>query len=274
MHDWILFSILGLVEGITEFLPISSSGHLIVVRELFGATGGNSLAVDAVLQFGTILAVVVYFFKDLLNLAYTALYRITGRPVRKEDERLLVAMIIGTIPAFIFGLLLEHAMDTIFRNTHLVAYALIAGSAIFILADVVSKKKNSALGVESVGVWKALSIGFFQALALVPGMSRSGMTISGGLFLGLSREAAARFGFLLSVPIIAGAGLKKVLELSGTGAFGAIGAPLIWGSVIAFVSGLLAIHALLKFLRSHPLYVFAIYRVVLALLILIFLKPF
>lgn len=273
MHDWIIFSILGLVEGVTEFLPISSSGHLIVARELLGATGGNGLAVDAVLQFGTILAVVVYFFKDLLNLAYTALYRVLGKSVRKEDEKLLIALIIGTIPAVILGLLLEKTMDTVFRNTHLVAYALIAGSFIFICAEYVARRLKEYKGVETVGSLKAFLIGLFQSIALIPGMSRSGMTIAGGLFLGLSREAAARFGFLLSVPIILGAGAKKIFELQKTGELVSLGTPLLFGSAVAFVSGLLAIHVLLKFLRTHPLYVFAVYRVLLAITILLFLPP-
>ena len=274
MHNWFIFSILGLVEGITEFLPISSSGHLIVARELLGATGGNSLAIDAVLQCGTILAVVVYFFKDLLNLAYTALRRVMGRPVRAEDERLLIALIIGTVPAVILGLFLEKTMDTVFRNTHLVAYALILGSLVFLCAEYISKQNRMHQGVEKVGIIKAFVIGLFQTVALVPGMSRSGMTISGGLFLGLSREAAARFGFLLSVPVIAGAGAKKLLELKGTGELAVLGAPLLLGALVAFVSGLLAIHFLLKFLRTHPLYVFAVYRILLALLILVFLPAF
>ncbi|MES2135355.1 MAG: undecaprenyl-diphosphatase UppP [Patescibacteria group bacterium] len=271
MGDWLIFSILGLVQGITEFLPISSSGHLIVVREILGANTANGLAVDAVLQFGTILAVVVYFFKDLLNLAHTALKRVLGKPVEAESSRLLIALIVGTIPAIIFGLFLEKTMDTLFRNTHLVAYALIAGSVVFLVAEYVSKRKETSLGVEAVGFWRSLCIGFFQSLALIPGMSRSGMTISGGLFLGLSREASARFGFLLSVPIILGAGLKKFFELNGAGAFTVIGTPLILGSVVAFVSGLLAIHFLLQFLRTHPLYVFAVYRVLLAVAILMLL---
>ncbi len=273
MHDWLIFSVLGLVQGITEFLPISSSGHLIIARELFSASTTNGLAVDAVLQFGTILAVVVYFFKDLLQLASTALKKVTGRAVKEEDSKLLIALIVGTIPALVLGLFLEKTMDTIFRNTHLVAYALIAGSFVFLIAEYISKRKGLSLGMQAVGFSQALFIGIFQSFALIPGMSRSGMTISGGLFLGLSREAAARFGFLLSVPIIAGAGLKKLLELSTAGELISIGAPLLLGSAVAFVSGLAAIHLLLKFLRTHPLYVFAVYRVLIAVAILLFLSP-
>ncbi|TAJ15950.1 undecaprenyl-diphosphatase UppP [Patescibacteria group bacterium] len=273
MYDIVIYSILGLIEGVTEFLPISSSGHLIVARSLLGVTSTQGLAVDAVLQLGAILAVVVYFYKDLISLLQAGAQRIIGRIPNQEDERLLLALFVGTIPALVLGLMLESFMDTVFRNTHLVAYALIAGSVVFIFAEYASKKYASKKGVESIGLWKALLIGFFQTIALVPGMSRSGMTISGGLFLGLSREASARFGFLLSIPIITGAGLKKFIELGTGGELIAIGLPLVVGSGVAFVSGLLAIHALLTFLRSHPLHVFTIYRVLLALSILFFLAP-
>ncbi len=270
MNETLSYAILGLVQGLTEFLPVSSSGHLVVMHDLL-ALLENGLAVDAVLQLATVLAVVVYFWKDILNLVYTALYKLIGRSVRPEDERLLVALIIGTVPAFIFGLLLEDIMATMFRSPYLVAYALLGGSFVMLGAEYIAAKleKNKKL---ADATWKdGLIIGFFQALALVPGMSRSGMTISGGLFLGLSREAAARFGFLLAVPIIAGSGLKKLLELWWGGELVSLGLPLLAGSLTAFLSGLLAIHFLLLFLRSQPLYIFIAYRVLLAGVILFFL---
>jgi undecaprenyl-diphosphatase len=270
MNETLSYAILGLVQGLTEFLPVSSSGHLVVMRDLLSVLE-NGLAVDAVLQLATVLAVIVYFWKDILNLAYTALYKLTGRAVRREDERLLVALIVGTIPAFVIGLFLEDIMATAFRSPYLVAYTLLIGSIVMLGAEYASEKieKNKEIGNLT---WKdGLIVGFFQALALVPGMSRSGMTISGGLFLGLSREAAARFGFLLAVPIIAGSGFKKLLELWGSGELVALGMPILAGSVAAFLSGLLAIHFLLLFLRSQPLYIFIVYRVLLAGVILFFL---
>ena len=192
-----------------EFLPVSSSGHLILVREFFNISAERGLAVDAVLQLATALAVVVYFSRDLKRLVYTAFRRIAGHNVPREDLLLIFSIVVGTVPAVTAGLFLEETMETIFRSAELVAYALIAGSVVMLLAEYVSKKYR-ATATGSVTVWAGLVVGFFQALALIPGMSRSGMTISGGLFLGLSREAAARFGFLLAIPIILGSGMKKL----------------------------------------------------------------
>lgn len=274
MNSFLTFGILGLVEGLTEFVPVSSSGHLIVARQLLGATAGDALGVDAVLQLAALLALIVYFFNDLLDLAYTLLYKLTGRPVRKESERLLWALIIGTVPAVILGLLLESTMEGVFRNTHLVAYALIAGSAVMFFAEYYAKRFAAHAGMEGVTVGKGIFVGFAQALALVPGMSRSGMTIAGGLLAGLSREAAARFGFLLSIPIILGSGAKKFTELSHSGSAAAFGAPFLFGAFLAFLSALMVIHWLLAFLRTRSLSVFIAYRVVFAIVILFFLPPF
>jgi undecaprenyl-diphosphatase len=258
MGDFFSFSILGLVQGLTEFLPVSSTGHLILVRAFFGISTDYGLAVDAVLQLATALAVIVYFWKDIFAL------------VRLSEKKLLLALIAGTIPAVILGLLLEHTMETVFRSATLVAYALLVGSAVMLAAELVSKK----ISTSDLTPWKGFVIGLFQSLALVPGMSRSGMTISGGLFLGLSREAAARFGFLLSVPIILGSGAKKLLDLGASGVLSSLGPELLVGGVVAFVSGFAAIHVLLLIVRKYPLYVFIVYRVALAALILILSKNF
>jgi len=271
MHDFFSFIILGLIQGMAEFLPVSSSGHLILARVFFGFTANNGLAIDAVLQLATVLAVIVYFRKDLFDLTVTLFRRIFGKSVSADEERLMVALIIGTVPAVIVGYLLEDIMATVFRNSHLVAYALVVGSAIMFFAEYASHRLKSFFDVSHVGVGKAFLIGLFQTLALIPGMSRSGMTISGGLFLGLSRESAARFGFLLAVPIILGSGLKKLLELGVNGTLSAVGPELLVGSAVAFVSGLAAIHALLLFVRTQPLYAFIAYRLALAILIFAFL---
>jgi len=270
MHDLLSYAVLGLVQGLTEFLPVSSSGHLVLAHELLGVTE-LGLSVDAVLQLATALAIIVYFWKDLLRFLYAVLNRLTGRPYNEDDLRLAISLIVGTIPALILGLLLEDLMETTFRDPSLVAYALIAGSAVILGAELISKRYKEQKQLSGMSLSKGFMIGIFQSLALIPGMSRSGMTISGGLFLGLSREAAARFGFLLAVPIIAGSGLKKLLELGVGGELTMLGAQLLLGSVISFVSGLAAIHFLLIFLRTQPLYAFIVYRLLLAGAILFFL---
>lgn len=255
IDSWSL-SILGIVQGITEFLPISSSGHLIIARDVFSFTPEFGLAVDAVLQLATVLAVIVYFWKDLVSI------------VTERKYALALALLVGTVPAVVAGLFVENLMETVFRSSHLVAYALLAGSVVMLSAEYYGRRMSIE---RPIGWREGLVVGLFQCLALVPGMSRSGMTIAGGMFLGLSREAAARFGFLLAVPILLGSGLKKLLELESTGALHAIGLPLFMGSLTAFVSGILAIHALLLIVRRTPLTVFVVYRVVLAALILILL---
>lgn len=242
--------ILGLVQGLTEFIPVSSSGHLIIFREFFGIHGAD-LAVDAVLQLATVLAVLVYFLKDIPNIL--------------KDRALLLALIIGTVPAVIFGLLLESKMETVFRNPYLVAWTLLVGAILMGAAEKYAKQDKQ------INPKRGFIIGLFQSLALVPGISRSGATISGGLFAGLTRESATRFSFLLSVPIIAGTGLKKLFELSGSGALSELGFPLLLSSLVAFASGLWAISFLLRYLKTHKLTPFIYYRIVLALVILLFL---
>lgn len=229
--------ILGLVQGLTEFIPVSSSGHLIIVRE-FLVIHGNDLAFDAILQLATILAVLVYFWKDLWGLLY--------------DWKKLKIIIIATIPAVVFGLLLEKYMETVFRNVLLVAIMLAVGSFIMLLSEYFSTKDKT------LTLKNGFIIGLFQCLALVPGMSRSGMTISGGLFIGLSREEATRFSFLLSFPIILGSGLKKLLDIPH------VDASLSVAFIVSFIVGLGAIHFLIKFLKHHSLRLFAWYRILLA----------
>jgi undecaprenyl-diphosphatase len=229
--------ILGIVQGLTEFIPVSSSGHLILARE-FLTIHGNDLAFDAVLQLATILAVAVYFWKDLWGLLY--------------DWKKLKIIILATIPAVVFGLLLEKYMETVFRNVLLVAIMLAVGSFIMLLSEYFSTKDKQ------LTLKNGFIIGLFQCLALIPGMSRSGMTISGGLFTGLSREEATRFSFLLSFPIILGSGLKKLLDIPH------IDASLSISFVVSFLVGLGAIHFLIKFLKNHSLRLFAWYRILFA----------
>lgn len=254
--------ILGFVEGSTEFIPISSSGHLIIVRHFLGLDEGG-LAFDAVLQMATSSAILVYFWRDILKILKTVWSFITRKPIEQKDRTMLYAIVIGTIPAIIFGLLLEKSMDTIFRNIYLVALTLVLGSLLFWYAE--KKAKEDKV----LSIWRGIKIGFFQCLALVPGVSRSGATISGGLLVGLTKVEAVRFSFLLSLPILFGAGLKKLFEVRHELFSSGYGSSIILGSAVAFVTGLIAINFLIKYLKNHSLNVFIWYRVVLAILLLI-----
>jgi undecaprenyl-diphosphatase len=254
--------ILGITEGLTEFIPVSSSGHLVIVHHFLGATS-QDLAIDSVLQLGTILAVLVYFWSDLWRVLMTFFKVVLRKPAEAKDKILLYGIILGTIPAVVLGLLLEKKMETVFRNVHLVAWALIFGSVVMFFAERF-KRQNKILTTKS-----GFMIGLYQCLALIPGVSRSGATISGGLFEGLTREDATRFSFLLSFPIIAGAGIKEFLSLLKTGivftaSFGV-------GFVTAFIVGLAGIHFLIKYLRNHSLDIFVWYRILVAVAILFFL---
>lgn len=266
--------ILGAIQGLTEFLPVSSSGHLLIARDFLELQLVGTLTFDAVLQCATVLAVLVYFARDLWGIVLSALRYVTRKPISEIEKTYLWAIILGTIPAIIFGLLLESKMDSVFRNVHLVALALLAGSALMYFAQSYSEKMSKRhfdIDEQSrLTVKKGIIIGFFQSLALVPGISRSGATISGGLLAGLSREESTRFSFLLSVPILVGSGLKKLLEVDFT-ASGTILGPLFIGSSFAFLIGLLAIHYFIKYLKTHTLSVFIWYRVLLAIAIFMFL---
>ena len=250
--------ILGAVQGLSEFLPISSSGHLIIVRQLFNWRTNSDLAFDAVLQLATVLALVVYFRKDIWHLTKVFFAMITRKTAEQKDKIMIWVITIGTIPAVIAGLLLQKYMETTFRSAVLVCIILIIGSGVMFFAEKFSKKN------EELTIKKGLWIGVFQCLALVPGFSRSGATISGGLFMGLSREEATRFSFLLSIPIVFGSGLKEFISLARTGILATNNFSLFFGSLTAFIVGIFAIEFLIRFLKRYPLNIFIYYRLILA----------
>lgn len=252
--------VLGIVQGVTEFLPISSTGHLILARTLFQVESVHALAFDAVLHLATAAAVIIYFKNDLWLLAQALLRKLGRLPVNRRDELLVYALIAGTVPAVLLGLLLEDLMETYLRSPLLVAGVLVAGSVLFMYAE--WRYLHTPRRPE-VTTRKGFKIGLFQSLALIPGMSRSGASIAGGMLLGFSRHEAARFAFLLAIPVILGAGIKKLLELlttDGVVPWVAVGV----GSVAAFITGLLAIHFMLGFVRRHTLWPFIWYRIILA----------
>jgi len=260
--------IMGLVQGLTEFLPVSSSGHLIILPELLGWDDPfiDSLAFSVMLHIATLVALLGYFRADWLRLVPAGLAAIRDRSLRGDpDRRLAWLLALTTIPAIVAGLLLNDPIEGAFREARLVAVTLVIGAAVLWLADRWGAQDR---GIGELGFGAALGIGAAQALALVPGLSRSGISISAGLFAGLSREEAARFSFLMATPIttLAGAWEVRKLVIGEAGVDVAI-APLVVGMVAALVSGVTAIAILLRFLRTNSLSVFIVYRVALAAVI-------
>lgn len=255
--------LLGLLQGFTEFLPISSSGHLILMHKILES--GNSLSFDATLHFATVLAVIVYFRHDIFKIVNAVLRRLSRLPTNEKDLVTAYALAIGTIPAVCFGLLLEEYMSTIFRNPLLVASVLITGSILFGFAEWRYLKTPRE---SSITLMKGLKIGFFQCLALIPGMSRSGASIVGGMLMGLTRSEATRFSFLLAIPILGGAGAKKILELLTSNNNQIDLSLLLIAAITAFLAGLAAIHFMLSFVRRYSLWPFIWYRVILATIVI------
>ena len=260
--------IMGLVQGLTEFLPVSSSGHLIILPELLGWDDPfiDSLAFSVMLHIATLAALLGYFRADWLRLVPAGLAALRDRSFRGDpDRRLAWLLALTTIPAMVAGVLLNDPIEGAFREARLVAVTLVVGAAVLWLADRWGAQDR---GIGELGFGAALGIGAAQALALVPGLSRSGISISAGLFAGLSREAAARFSFLMATPITALAGAWEVRKLViGEAGVDVSIAPLVVGMVAALVSGVAAIAILLRFLRTNSLSVFIVYRVALAAVI-------
>jgi undecaprenyl-diphosphatase len=262
--------VMGIVQGLTEFLPVSSSGHHIVVPFLFGWDDAfiSSLAFSVMLHIGTLGALLVYFRADWLRLVPAGLAALRDRSFRGDpDRRLAWLLVASTIPAAIAGVLLQDLIETAFREIGLVAVTLMVGGGILWLAD---RRGGRSRGIHDVTLPVALAIGAAQALALVPGISRSGISISAARFAGLDRAAAARFSFLMATPITAGAAVFEVQRLvSGDVAVDVSAGPLMVGMVAAFVSGALAISVLLRFLRTSSLEIFVWYRLALAATVLV-----
>ncbi len=262
--------VLGIVQGLTEFLPVSSSGHLIVVPALLGWDDPfiESLAFSVMLHVATLLALLLYFQADWRRLIPAGLAAIRDRSFRGDPDRKLAWLLAAsTIPAVIVGVLLNDVIENVFREPRLVAVTLVIGAAILWLADRLGSRTRQ---VEGVTFPIAIGIGAAQALALIPGISRSGISISAGLFAGLDREAAARFSFLMATPITAGAGLWEFRKIvSGEAGVDLPLIPLAAGMVAGLLAGLVAIAVTLRFLRTHGVGVFVIYRIALAAVVLV-----
>ncbi|RUA16067.1 MAG: undecaprenyl-diphosphatase UppP [Clostridia bacterium] len=256
--------ILGLIQGLTEFLPVSSSGHLVLLPWWLG-WDVPGLAFDALLHWGTLLAVVIYFWRDWWEMWMALVRKAQGHPVPGKDH-LLLAIIIGTIPAALLGFLFQDFFENLFGQPAAVAIFLIITGFLLILAEHWTKTHQQGRPMEKLSYWDALLVGIGQALAIAPGISRSGSTIAAGLLRRLDRPTAARFSFLMGTPIIFGAGLLKLKDLIEMGINGTGLTPLVVGFLTAFVSGILAIGYLLRYLKNHTLTIFAYYVWAVALL--------
>lgn len=258
--------ILGLIQGITEFLPISSTAHLRVLPALVGWEDPGA-AFTAVTQLGTLVTTFVYFRHDLWRLTKGAWAGLrSGKPLETPESRLAFGIIVGTIPVGVCGLVFKSFIKNELRSLHVVAASLIGLAILLWMAERLAKHRRD---IAQMTFRDAILVGVAQSLALIPGVSRSGITLTAGLFLGLRRESAARFSFLLSVPAIAAAGLYELKDVVESDAMaGGILMPTLIATVVAFASGLASIALLISFLQKHSTAVFIVYRIALGAVLL------
>ena len=256
--------LLGILQGLAEFLPISSSGHLVIVPHLLGWPDPG-LAIDTMLHMGTLLAIVVYFWSDLWELAAAALSSLKRRSLDDPQARVAWGVIVGTIPGAVVGLLLEDVFESLFGLPRAAAAFLLGTALLLVVSELAGSRRRP---ITSTSWTDALLIGLAQMLAIVPGLSRSGSTIAAGMLLGFRREDAARFSFLLGVPIMAGTGLYQLAKLVMGVADGPPLMLVVLGIASAAISGYLAIAGLLALVRRRGLLGFAGYCTVFGLLVL------
>lgn len=264
--------ILGIVQGLTEFLPVSSSGHLLLGQYFLGLDQDRfGLSFDVALHLGTLVAVVAFFWRDLLRMAFAFFRSFSDRDMSDPDQRLAYLVIASTVPAALIGYFLEDFFETAVRSPWVVVFNLALVGVLFIVAEAVGRRSREA---SKMSFWQALGIGVAQAAALVPGVSRSGATITLGLFYGLRREEAARFSFLMSVPIIAGAGGLQLGEVVAEGLSAWDSLLFVVGFACSAVVGYLAIRFFIRFVADHSLRAFAYYRFGLAAFVALLLILF
>jgi undecaprenyl-diphosphatase len=252
-------ALLGVVQGLTEFLPVSSSGHLILARAFFGWDAGRyGLAFDVACHVGTLLAVVAYFHRDLVAMARGSIGALTFRD--GDAERLVRLIVVGTLPVVVVALVFGDAIEGL-RDPKIVVVALAVGGLGLLMAERLGSHSRDE---KTITYWEALALGVAQAAALVPGVSRSGATLTVALLLGLKRPGAARFIFLMSLPAVLAAAAKETLEVANAGVADVPAALFVVGLVVSAVVGYLTIKFFLKYLAKHSLTVFAIYRFALA----------
>ncbi|HET9928872.1 MAG TPA: undecaprenyl-diphosphatase UppP [Rubrobacter sp.] len=269
MLELIQAVLLGVVQGLTEFLPVSSSGHLLLGQYFLGMDQDRfGLTFDASIHTGTVLAVVLYFWRDLMRMAAAFVASLKGPNFADRDQRMAYLILVACIPAGVVGFFFQNFFEEEVRSPWLVAFNLVLVGALFIVGEVVGRKTRTS---DKLKFKEALGIGLAQTAALFPGVSRSGATITIGLFLGLRRDEAARFSFLMSVPITTAAALLSLLDAFGSGIDSGDVLLFLVGSITSGVVGYLAIRFLLNYLTGHSLLVFAYYRFALAAVVVVLL---
>lgn len=268
MQEILKAILLGVVQGLTEFLPISSTAHLRIIPSFFG-WGDIGASYTAVIQVGTMIAIILYFRNDLINMTRSMFTSIKTRDYSSKDTKLLIMIILGTIPIVIAGFLLKDLIRNQFRNMYIVAASLIFFSIILMIADRFTKKKHD---INSIDFKDGFIIGIFQAMALIPGASRSGSTISGAFFRNMTREDAARFSFLLSIPAVLLSGIYELFSqrstlLSGESAI----LSLVIATIVSGVIGYWSIWFLLSYIKKHSMMLFVVYRIIFGILIIVLL---
>ena len=258
--------ILGIVQGLTEFIPVSSSGHLVLVPHFLGwqLAGSQVFVFDVLVQWGTLFAVFVYFRHDLVNIVRSfcrSLFK--GRPFAEHDACLGWYLILATIPAVVVGLLFKDKIEAAFNSVQTTGFSLLLTAVLLVVAEKVGHRNRK---MEELSWPDALCIGLAQVLALLPGVSRSGSTIAGGMTRHFDRASAARFSFLMSVPVMLGAGILALDDLFHLPGMDGLLLPLLLGFLTAMVAGYIAIRWLIVYLSHHSLYIFAIYCTLLGLL--------
>lgn len=251
--------ILGALQGVTEFVPISSSGHLVLGEHYLGLEVAELKSFDVAVHVGTLLAILLYFRRDVWGMIKGFFCFKWSNPYSK----LAIYVIIATVPAVFAGLFAGDWIDEMFRSPTAVAKWMMIVGVVFLLGEWVGRRMKRT----EMTWWRALIVGLAQAVALVPGISRSGSTIVAGVFQGINRVEAARFSFLMGIPAIAGAGLLTALRLNENGGLGVETGPLLLGFATSVVFGLLTIHYLLKFLKRHGLAVFGVYLLIVGTLV-------
>jgi undecaprenyl-diphosphatase len=260
--------VLGLTQGVTEFAPVSSSGHLILVPWLFGWSilddPNLNKTFDVALHVGTLVGALAYFRHDVWRYLVAFGQSLKARSVTTVDQRLAWALVVGTIPGAIAGALFEDVIQEKLGQPWLIAVMLAVFGVVLYAVDRAARSDRT---IEDLTVRQGGILGLAQALALQPGVSRSGITMTAGRLMGMDRESAARFSFLLAMPIIAGAGLYKGFDLLQTG-FQGYGGEFLWGFLSSALSGFLVIWGLLRYLRGHDFKIFMVYRLAVAALVL------